>query len=187
MKEGKSPGFAPLQVRRTTFSTQKRRRKEDRLVDGYVVAIGIEAFLHESTVAFMTKSTQKTTSFDVVGTTNNNLLVCHKDNRSVREHPTSSTKVLNNIISIINNLALLLALGIIYEVSYSFPARWEKRVEIVKGLLIGLISSITSTYQPIYAPWLGPNFENVVPYLVMILVLLIRPYGLYGTKEVQRV
>lgn len=45
----------------------------------------------------------------------------------------------NMVISIINNLALLLALGIIYEVSYSFPARWEKRVEIVKGLLIGLI------------------------------------------------
>ena len=58
---------------------------------------------------------------------------------------------------------------------------------VVGGLLIGLISSITSTYQPIYAPWLGPNFENVVPYLVMILVLLIRPYGLFGTKEVQRV
>jgi branched-chain amino acid transport system permease protein len=58
---------------------------------------------------------------------------------------------------------------------------------VVGGLLVGLISSITSTYQPVYAPWLGPNFENVAPYLVMILVLLIRPYGLYGTKEVQRV
>jgi branched-chain amino acid transport system permease protein len=58
---------------------------------------------------------------------------------------------------------------------------------VVGGLLIGLISSITSSYQPIYAPWLGPNFENVVPYLVMILVLLVRPYGLFGTKEVQRV
>jgi branched-chain amino acid transport system permease protein len=58
---------------------------------------------------------------------------------------------------------------------------------VVGGLLIGIISSVTSTYQPIHAPWLGPNFENVVPYLVMIIVLLIRPYGLYGTKEVQRV
>ncbi|NLJ54662.1 MAG: branched-chain amino acid ABC transporter permease [Intrasporangiaceae bacterium] len=58
---------------------------------------------------------------------------------------------------------------------------------VIGGLLIGLVSSITSTYQPIHASWLGPNFENVVPYLVMILVLLIRPYGLFGTKEVQRV
>lgn len=58
---------------------------------------------------------------------------------------------------------------------------------VIGGLLIGLISSVTSAYQPIYASWLGPNFENVVPYLVMILVLLVRPYGLFGTKEVQRV
>ncbi|MDO5502541.1 MAG: branched-chain amino acid ABC transporter permease [Actinomycetia bacterium] len=58
---------------------------------------------------------------------------------------------------------------------------------VIGGLLIGLISSITSSYQPIYASWLGPNFENVVPYVVMILVLLFRPYGLFGTKEVQRV
>ena len=58
---------------------------------------------------------------------------------------------------------------------------------VVGGLVIGVASSLTSAYQPIYAPWLGPNFENVVPYLVMIVVLLIRPYGLFGTEEVQRV
>ena len=43
------------------------------------------------------------------------------------------------IISLINNLALLLALGVIYEVSYSLPSRWNKAVEIIKGLLIGMI------------------------------------------------
>lgn len=58
---------------------------------------------------------------------------------------------------------------------------------VIGGLIIGVISSITAALQPIHAPWLGPNFENVVPYLVMILVLLIRPYGLFGTKEVIRV
>ncbi len=58
---------------------------------------------------------------------------------------------------------------------------------VVGGLVIGLISALTSAYQPIHAPWLGPNFENVVPYLVMVLVLMVRPYGLYGTKEVRRV
>lgn len=58
---------------------------------------------------------------------------------------------------------------------------------VVGGLLIGVISSVTAAYQPLHAPWLGPNFENVVPYVVMILVLLIRPYGLFGTREVIRV
>jgi branched-chain amino acid transport system permease protein len=61
------------------------------------------------------------------------------------------------------------------------------RGAVVGGVAIGLISAVARTYQPIHAPWLGPNFENVAPYLVMILVLLIRPYGLFGTREVQRV
>lgn len=58
---------------------------------------------------------------------------------------------------------------------------------LVGGLAIGVVSGWTSAYQPIHLPWLGPNFENVVPYLVMLVVLLIRPFGLFGTKEVQRV
>lgn len=57
---------------------------------------------------------------------------------------------------------------------------------IIGGLVVGLVAALTSAYQPIYAPWLGPNFENVAPYVVMILVLLVRPYGIFGTKEVQR-
>ncbi|MCK0111172.1 branched-chain amino acid ABC transporter permease [Ornithinimicrobium sp. F0845] len=61
------------------------------------------------------------------------------------------------------------------------------RGALVGGLVMGIVSALARTYQPVHAPWLGPNFENVAPYLVMILVLLIRPYGLFGTKEVQRV
>ncbi|HRN28254.1 MAG TPA: branched-chain amino acid ABC transporter permease [Terrimesophilobacter sp.] len=57
---------------------------------------------------------------------------------------------------------------------------------IVGGLVVGLVAALTSAYQPIHAPWLGPNFENVAPYLVMIIVLLVRPYGIFGTREVQR-
>ena len=34
---------------------------------------------------------------------------------------------------------------------------------------------------------LGPGFKDVVPYVVMILILLVRPYGLFGTREVRRV
>jgi branched-chain amino acid transport system permease protein len=61
------------------------------------------------------------------------------------------------------------------------------RGAVIGGLAIGVITAVTAAYQPVHAPWLGPNFENVVPYLVMIIVLLIRPYGLFGTREVQRV
>jgi branched-chain amino acid transport system permease protein len=58
---------------------------------------------------------------------------------------------------------------------------------VVGGLIIGVAESLTKTYQTTYAPWLGANFDLIVPYLIMILVLMARPYGLYGTKEVQRV
>ena len=47
--------------------------------------------------------------------------------------------------------------------------------------------ALTKAYQPLYATWLGHNFETVVPYLIMVIVLLIRPYGIFGTREVQRV
>jgi branched-chain amino acid transport system permease protein len=60
------------------------------------------------------------------------------------------------------------------------------RGAVVGGLLIGVAESLTRTYQPEYAPWLGANLDVVVPYLVMIAVLMVRPYGLFGTKEVQR-
>ena len=55
------------------------------------------------------------------------------------------------------------------------------------GLAIGIAEALTRTYQPGIAPWLGANFDVVVPYLIMILVLMLRPYGLFGTPEVQRV
>ena len=35
--------------------------------------------------------------------------------------------------------------------------------------------------------FLGANFSQVVPWLVMFIVLLVRPYGLFGTREVERV
>lgn len=58
---------------------------------------------------------------------------------------------------------------------------------VVAGLFIGVAESLTRTYQPEYAPWLGANFDVIVPYLILIVGLMVRPYGLYGTPEVQRV
>ena len=58
---------------------------------------------------------------------------------------------------------------------------------VIGGLIVGVAMALTKTYQPLVAPWLGTNFDNVVPYLIMIVVLLVRPYGIFGTREVQRV
>ena len=58
---------------------------------------------------------------------------------------------------------------------------------VIAGLLIGIAEALTRTYQPQYAAWLGANFDVVVPYVIMIVVLMVRPYGLFGTPEVERV
>lgn len=58
---------------------------------------------------------------------------------------------------------------------------------VVGGIAVGMVSTLTAVYQPGVAPWLGNNFALVAPYALMMLVLLILPYGLFGTKEVERV
>ena len=58
---------------------------------------------------------------------------------------------------------------------------------VLGGLIIGLTQALTAGYQQDIAPWLGDNFAAVMPYVVMILILLVRPYGLFGTREVRRV
>ncbi len=58
---------------------------------------------------------------------------------------------------------------------------------IIGGAIIGLSEAYTKTYQPANFPWLGANFDQVVPYIVMLFVLLVRPYGIFGTEEVERV
>ncbi len=58
---------------------------------------------------------------------------------------------------------------------------------VIGGLAVGIIEQLAAVYQPSVAPWLGNNFALVAPYALMFIVLLIKPYGLYGTKEVERV
>jgi branched-chain amino acid transport system permease protein len=57
---------------------------------------------------------------------------------------------------------------------------------VIGGLAVGVVESLVGTYQGDVAPWLGPNFALVAPYALMLLVLLVRPYGLFGSREVER-
>ena len=58
---------------------------------------------------------------------------------------------------------------------------------VAGGMIIGITQALTAGYQQDIAPWLGDNFAAVMPYVVMIVILLVRPYGLFGTREVRRV
>ena len=54
---------------------------------------------------------------------------------------------------------------------------------VVGGLLIGLTEVMTSGYAP---SSLGDNFYAVAPYIAMILILLVRPYGIFGRAPAER-
>jgi branched-chain amino acid transport system permease protein len=56
----------------------------------------------------------------------------------------------------------------------------------VGGLMIGAAQTLAAGYQDEIA-FLGRGLSNVVPYIVLFAVLLWRPWGLFGTREVTRV
>jgi len=50
---------------------------------------------------------------------------------------------------------------------------------IVGGLIIGLAEALASFYQP--------GLKEIIPWVVMLVILLIRPYGLFGEKRIERI
>jgi branched-chain amino acid transport system permease protein len=57
---------------------------------------------------------------------------------------------------------------------------------LVGGLAVGLTATMVAGYQDQLA-FLGRGLGGVAPYLVMLVILLIRPAGLFGGKEITRV
>jgi branched-chain amino acid transport system permease protein len=57
---------------------------------------------------------------------------------------------------------------------------------IVAGLVIGVAQELAAGYQDDLS-FLGRGLSNVIPYVVLFVVLLWRPSGLFGTREVTRV
>lgn len=57
---------------------------------------------------------------------------------------------------------------------------------IVAGLVIGVAQELAAGYQDNLS-FLGRGLSNVIPYVVLFVVLLWRPTGLFGTRELTRV
>jgi branched-chain amino acid transport system permease protein len=57
---------------------------------------------------------------------------------------------------------------------------------VVGGLLIGIVITLTAGYQDDLS-FLGRGLSDIMPYVVMTAVLLVRPWGLFGTRELTRV
>jgi branched-chain amino acid transport system permease protein len=58
---------------------------------------------------------------------------------------------------------------------------------VVGGILIGLTQDITAGYESHFITIVGAGFHDIAPYILMIIILFIRPYGLFGTRKVERV
>lgn len=55
---------------------------------------------------------------------------------------------------------------------------------LVGGIIMGIITSLVGGYLD---PIIGGGASSIAPYIVMILILLVRPQGLFGWKRIERI
>jgi branched-chain amino acid transport system permease protein len=55
---------------------------------------------------------------------------------------------------------------------------------LVGGLIIGAVESVAAGYVD---PYVGGGTKDFLPYLLMILALMVRPYGFFGREIIERV
>jgi branched-chain amino acid transport system permease protein len=55
---------------------------------------------------------------------------------------------------------------------------------LIAGLLVGILEYLSGQYLD---PIVGASTREIVPYIILILVLIVRPYGLFGLKRIERI
>ncbi|RIK93822.1 MAG: branched-chain amino acid ABC transporter permease [Burkholderiales bacterium] len=56
---------------------------------------------------------------------------------------------------------------------------------ILGGLIIGVLENVAEFVDSQYLNW--GNLYTIVPFYALIIILMIKPYGLFGTKQIERV
>jgi len=56
---------------------------------------------------------------------------------------------------------------------------------VLGGIIIGLLENISHFVDAEYLHW--GNLYEIAPFYVLILILMIKPYGLFGTEDIERV
>jgi branched-chain amino acid transport system permease protein len=55
---------------------------------------------------------------------------------------------------------------------------------LLGGVIIGVLENLAGGYvDPLLD---GASLKEVLPFVVLVLTLMVRPYGLFGTREVER-
>lgn len=55
---------------------------------------------------------------------------------------------------------------------------------LIAGLIVGILEYLSGLY---FDPIVGASTREIVPYIILILVLIIRPYGLFGLERIERI
>ncbi|MGA2126356.1 MAG: branched-chain amino acid ABC transporter permease [Xanthobacteraceae bacterium] len=55
---------------------------------------------------------------------------------------------------------------------------------VVGGLIVGVVENLAAGYLD---PYVGGGTKDFAPYVLMILVLMIRPYGIFGRRRIERI
>ena len=58
---------------------------------------------------------------------------------------------------------------------------------VVGGAIVGLLSSYTGGYATELLGEGASGLETVIPYIALVLILLVKPYGLFGQVRIERV
>jgi branched-chain amino acid transport system permease protein len=56
---------------------------------------------------------------------------------------------------------------------------------VLGGLIIGLLENLAHYFDSEFLHW--GNLYEVAPFYVLIIILMIKPYGLFGTRNIERV
>jgi branched-chain amino acid transport system permease protein len=55
---------------------------------------------------------------------------------------------------------------------------------VVGGLIVGVVENLTAGYLD---PFVGGGTKDFAPYVLMIVALMIRPYGIFGSRRIERI
>jgi branched-chain amino acid transport system permease protein len=55
---------------------------------------------------------------------------------------------------------------------------------VVGGLIVGLVESLAAGYLD---PYVGGGTKDFAPYVLMIIMLMFKPYGIFGKRKIERI
>jgi branched-chain amino acid transport system permease protein len=56
---------------------------------------------------------------------------------------------------------------------------------VLGGLIIGVLENVAHYIDSEWLNW--GNMFQIAPFYVLIVILMVKPYGLFGTKNIERV